>query len=252
LQRHAVAVRSQFRYANRLRKQAGIKGGERKGYVPHQLTEDTLQAEGKKVKGGVGQRVIRPSSSKARTEQRSLAELRTAEPGRYSEDLPRLFANRMAEGHGAVAKAELNRKLADMGRTIRKGHDVNLKANEAVFHVVGSDLRKVDNKEVQRVLDKGGAKGRYVVLNEDVVKRALEGTDTVARGSRHHPRTRQDDRRIQASRYGHSRDSMSATSWVTLQNAYLGQAAHKLPANAVRASRTLKAYGRHEQALCEP
>jgi hypothetical protein len=248
LRHAAVHVRSHLRYANRLRKQAGIRGGERKNYVPHQLTEQTLEAEGKKV-GGVGSKVVRPTSSRARVEQRSLKELRAAEPGRYSENLPELFANRMTEGHVSVAKAELNRRLAGMGRDVKKGMDLpDGSGTQAVFHIKASDIRQVtDRKELARLADQGGKTGRYVILNRDIVKRSTEGVRPEARGTRHRSRVRQGDLRVQAGRHRHP-GLPCPQPRRRHQHAYIGQSGRRLPGNLVRSGRVLKAAGRQDKA----
>lgn len=257
----AIAVRSDLRYANRQRKQAGIRGGERKNYVPHQLTEETLEAEGKKAAQGHGTKTIKPSYSKKREETRPLKELREDQPGRYSEDLPSLVANRVARGAEDAARATLNRRLADMGRPVKRGQDVSLKPGEAVFHIKGSDIREVTDKaEIAKaarplVLNKKGTKlkgankagGRYVVLNSDVVKRATEGVRPQLEGPgivKGLDRLQGGFKRVALATPGYHVRNFLGDSF----NAYLEQAGHRLPGNIARAGRVLKASGRKDVA----
>lgn len=244
-----VRVRSQFRGVNRQRKQAGIRGGERRGYVPHHLTDEAVEALDKSPRKGTGRRVIVPSSSKARTEQRSLAELREEAPGRYSENLPELYAARKAEGATAAARAELNQRIADLGTPVRKGRDLALERGESVYHVVGSDLRRVtDKKEIARLVDEGGRKGRYVVLNDALVKRAIEGVQPTLVGPgivRGLDKVQGGFKRVALATPGfHVRNLVGDT-----QNAYLGQSGHRIPRNMIQAGRVLKAQGRGDKAL---
>jgi hypothetical protein len=261
----AVRVRSDLRYANRLRKQAGIKGGERKNYFPHQLTEEALEAEGKRVKGA-GTRSIRPGYGKKRSEQRSLAELRKETPGRYSEDVPSLVANRVARGSEDAARAGLNRRLAGLGRPVGRGKTVDLKDGEAVFHIKGSDIRKVtDDAELQKIVAplkpvvkngkvirvKGGNTqgGRYVVLSEEVVKRATEGVapklDFTDKGIvRGYDQAQGFFKRVALATPGYHVRNLIGDSW----NHFLASPGQRVPGNMARSARVLKAAGRRDTA----
>jgi hypothetical protein len=261
----AVRVRSDLRYANRLRKRAGIKGGERKNYVPHQLTQDALEAEGKKAKGS-GTRSIRPGYGKKRAEQRTLKELRDEQPGRYSDDLPSLTANRVSSGAEDAARAGLNRRLATLGRPVARGKAADLADGEAVFHIKGSDIREVtDDAELQKIVAplkpvvkngkvirvKGGntAGGRYVILNREIVQRATEGVAPkmgftekgVIRG---YDRMQAGFKRVALATPGYHVRNLVGDSW----NAFLGQPGQRLPGNMARSGRVLKAAGRRDKA----
>jgi hypothetical protein len=280
----AIRVRSQFRHANRQRKQAGIRGGEikarkrtrqrrprqprsarrarrrsrstrsaskaPKGYIPHNLTDEAL-AEGTASARGAGSRkVIRPSSSRPRapTTGRSRV-LREESPGQVQRRPPEGVREAQGRRRHRVARAELNRRIADLGRDVKKGRDVTLSKGESVYHIVGSDIRKVtDKKEGRGVIDKGGVKGRYVVLHDDIVKRAIEGSQPTLQGPgivRGLDKTQAGFKRIALATPGfHLRNLVGDT-----QNAYLGQSGHRVAGNMADAGRILKAEGRGDKAL---
>lgn len=252
----AVRVRSQLRYANRMRKQAGIKGGERKNYVPHVLTDEAKETAGKTVKQSVGRKTIVPSSSKSRKREGPLKDLRETHPGEYNEDLAEIVGGRMAEGHESVARANLNRSLAAKGRDVRKGRDVPSGEGEtAVFHIQGSDIRQVtDRKDLQELADKGfvdrkgGKGGRYVILDKKLVEESLQGVTPELRGPgivKGLDRAQGGFKSVATATPGfHVRNLIGDT-----QNAYLGQSGHRMPKNMVHASRVLKAIGRREKGL---
>jgi hypothetical protein len=92
----------------------------------------------------------------ARGDNRPLSVLREEKPGRYSEDLPNLYAATQDRRRHRVARAELNRRIADLGRDVKKGRDVTLEPGESVYHITGSDIRKVtDKKELARLARPG-------------------------------------------------------------------------------------------------
>lgn len=260
----AVRVRADLRQANKQRKRAGVKGGERKGYVPRALTEEALEAEGKKLRGS-GVKTIRPGYSKARTEKRPMREIRKEQPGRYSENLPSLVANRVAKGSEDAARADLNRRLGEMGREVKRGRQIDLKAGEAVFHIRGSDIRKVDDAEIakataslkpvvknDKVVRLKGAStqgGRYVVLSEDVVQRATEGVapklDFTDKGLvRGYDKAQAGFKRIALATPGYHVRNLIGDSF----NAFLAQSGRRLPGNMAKSARVLKAAGRQERA----
>jgi hypothetical protein len=105
------------------------------------------------------------------------------------------------QGTSSAAKADLFTRLGDLGRPLKRGKPNPVSEGEAVFHIkAGKVAREVtDPKEVQRatsplVMNKKGTKlknatpaksvgaGRYVVLNKDVVKRAVEGAAPTMQG----------------------------------------------------------------------
>jgi hypothetical protein len=261
----AVRVRSDLRYANRMRKRGGIKGGERKNYVPHQLTRDALEAEGKAVKGA-GRKTIKPGYGKARAEQRTLRELREEQPGRYSENLPGLVANRVAQGSEDAARAGLNRRLGEVARPVKRGRPVELEPGEAVYHIKGSDIRKVtDESEIERAAStlkpvvkngqvvrvKGGNTqgGRYVILSEELVDQATAGIapklDWTDKGLvRGYDKTQAGFKRVALATPGYHVRNLVGDSF----NAFLGQPGQRLPGNMARSARVLKAAGRRDRA----
>jgi hypothetical protein len=276
-------VKDQLRFANRMRKRSGIKGGERANYIPHYLTpegERIAEVEKAGSAGSVGRKVVRPASSRARKRKGTLAELRASHPGQYVEDLPAVVGRRMEEGHTAVARAEFNRAIAETGHTLKKGQFRAPGEGESVYHIVGSDIRKVATRDAAKALrplkrtevpvldaagdvvrDANGKRvtkikytrgskqgGRFVILNDEIVKRALEGANPELRGAgvvHALDRTTAGFKRIAIATPGfHIRNIIGDMS-----NAYIGQAGHRIPGNTVRAGRVLKAYGRQERAL---
>jgi hypothetical protein len=274
-------VKDQLRFANRMRKRSGIKGGERANYIPHYLTpegERIAEVEKAGSAGSVGRKVVRPASSRARKRKGTLAELRASHPGQYVEDLPAVVGRRMEEGHTAVARAEFNRAIAETGHTLKKGQFRAPGEGESVYHIVGSDIRKVATRDAAKALrplkrtevpvldaagdvvrDANGKRvtkikytrgskqgGRFVILNDEIVKRALEGANPELRGAgvvHALDRTTAGFKRIAIATPGfHIRNIIGDMS-----NAYIGQAGHRIPGNTVRAGRVLKAYGRQEK-----
>jgi hypothetical protein len=249
LQKPARFLRDQFKYTRRLERRAGVKGASRRNYVPHVRAE--LVAEGKGMGArSVGARTIRPSSSKARKDQRTLAEIRETDPGKYVEDLPTVFASRMQEGVLAVNRATLNRRLADMGKTVRPGQDVSLKAGEAIYHVRGSDIRKLDAKEAARFADGQAPKnGRYVALNEQAVDRALK---TVTPSGERSTSGRAVDQAQGAWKFlatqpnpGFHVRNFAGDS----MNAFLAESAPRLAVNMKQSAGALRVLGRQEESL---
>lgn len=250
----AKRVQDEFKHARRLQRRAGVKVPERKGYVPHQLSKQGLKEkgveEGTMAASNVGRRVIKPSSSKARKEQRSLKELREQEPGKYSENLPELYAKRMDDATTSAARADLNRRVADVGRIVTRNKDLELKRGEAVFHVRGSDIRKVSDKtEVQKLIDEGPKSGRYVVLNEEVVEQAMGGVRPKLKGG---PIAKGTDVATGWWKFlatvpnpgFHVRNLLGDT-----QNAFLAENALKLARNIGTSGRTLKRLHKQEESL---
>lgn len=219
-----------------------------KGYIPRQLTDNAAEAEGKTTKTGVGKRIVKPASSKARTETRTMAELRVKEPGRYREDLHSLVAERLAEGSKSVAQARLNQRIASIGRTVKRdGKPLTLQAGESLYHLKGSDLHKVtDQAEEARAVDpkvpsvKGG---RYVVLNDQTVEKAITGAKAQLEGPgivHAFDKATSGFKRIAlATPAFHIRNAIGDTS-----QALVKQPAGKLAVNLVRGRRVTKALGK--------
>jgi hypothetical protein len=270
LRRHAVTLRSQSRHIRRVQRRAGVKvadlsksKGPVKGYVYRQLTEEAAAADAKKA--AARGTVTKPISSKARKEKRPLAEIRKAQPGRYREDLHSLTAERLTQGTTSAAKAELFHRLADLGRAVKRGKPPVLADGEAVFHIkAGQAPREVtDETELARAtaplkLNKSGSKvknatpksvgaGQYVVLNRDVVKRAVEGAAPTMQGPgivHEIDKITGGFKRLAIGTIGfHVRNFIGDTN-----QAYVGQAGHRLPGNMRRAAKTLKAAGRQDKA----
>lgn len=233
-----------------------------RGYVPRQTTKEHDEAVGHSGKASV----IKPGSSKARVEKRRMSVVRVEKPGVYREDLHAVMAERVATGHGAAAKATLAQDLARLGRPVKPGKSNAIdKETEAVFHVsAGKALREVtDPKEIDRALkplelNKKGSKvkgatpkklgGRYVVLNKDLVERSVESANPALKGPgivHTLDKATSGFKRLAIATPGFHVRNLAGD----LQNAYLGQPAHHLPANMRRAAKVLKAHGAGEKAI---
>ena len=254
LKQAAQFLEARFKYAKRVEQQAGIRGGTIKNYVPHVRAD--LADDGKGVgQQSVGARRIVPSSSRHRTDDRTLAEIRQAEPGKYVEDPGALLAARMSDSAIARSRAELNRRLGDLGRRIKQRAPVDVRSGEAVYHLKGSDIRMLDlrkaedQRELQAFVSGSGRRGgQYVALNQRAVDRALK---TVQPGA-------------DKSSVGMVFDKVQGTWKLVatqpnpgfhvrnfigdLQNAYLGQRGSQLGRNLAHSSRALTELGRQEKA----
>jgi hypothetical protein len=266
LRPHAVALRSELRHVRKVQRRAGIKVPERKGYVPRQLTPEAIAAKDAKA-ARPGKASMKPKSSKARVETRPMSQVRVDKPGKYRTDLHALVAERVAEGHSSAALAELNQRLGDLGTTVKRGTLPAVQKTEAVFHIkAGQAPRQVTDKaEIARIaaplrLNKAGTKiknatpksvgaGRYVVLNRDVVKRAVEGANPkmgladkgIIRGI---DKTTGVFKRLALGTPGfHVRNFIGDTS-----QAYIKQPGQNLAGNMVRARRITKELGKQEKA----
>jgi hypothetical protein len=323
----AIRVRSQFRHANRQRKQAGIRGGEIKDrpqvHVPasrrtrreregsrggassrsrgaplarrgrRRMTfiraarrfcrvtspaprregrrAGTQEAQGQAGPGVRGRRPRRPADRAGlkdaeelhpaqphrrgargerqdrgrcrpqghpavlvdgRSDNRPLSVLREESPGKYSEDLPSLYAARKTEGATAVARAELNRRLADLGRDRQARQDVTLEGRERLphrrlRHPQGQAHRREGRSTPARTTR---AEGEGPVRRPQRRHRQARHRRQPAHPARprHRPRPRQDAGRVQAIALAtpgfHLRNLVGDT-----QNAYLGQSGHRLP-----------------------
>jgi hypothetical protein len=214
-----------------------------RGYVPHVPTE-TVEAFGRR---GVGKRKVRPGFAKGRRDQRPLAQLRQAEPGAYVEDPGVIYAKRGFDSASAQAAANLNRRLADTGRTVKPG-PLELDAGQAIYHVRGSDIAKLDDKAMGHFAD-APLTGRYVVLPEKAVDRALE---TVLPGLERHPLTLTFDRvqgtwkflATQVNPGFHVRNLSGDT-----MNAFLAQPAPRLARSMGQSAQALRLMSRQERQL---
>lgn len=265
LRGHAVTLRSHLANVRKVQRRAGIKVPERKGYVPRQLTEDAIAADAKKA-SRPGKASTKPNSSKARTETRPMSEVRVKKPGRYREDLHALVAERLAEGTGSAAKADLNRSLAELGTPVKRGMVPALKDGEAVFHFkAGEPPREVEIKsqelaravaplklnkqgtKVKNATSRGIGAGRYVVLNKDVVKRATEGAAPSLQGPgiiHTLDKATSGFKRLALGTLGfHVRNAVGDTA-----QAYINQPGHKLAGNLARAKGVTKELNRQEKA----
>lgn len=251
LQKAARFLDARFKYIRRLEKRAGVKGATIKGYVPHLRTADLIEDRGMGVQS-VGRRQIRPQSSKRRQDRRTLAEIREESAGKYIEDPGVLYAARMAEGAMSVTRAEFNRRLASAGRPLRRGRAADLAPDEAVYHIVGSDIRRLDLKkdaaEIRRVVDEGGKKGQYVVLNEQATERALK---TITPAGERSTSGMVLDRvqggwkllATQPNPGFHLRNLAGG-----IQNAYLAESGHRLTRNLAQSARALHHLNKQERA----
>lgn len=252
-------LRDQFKYVRRQQRRAGVKVPYRKNYVPHIRAADLEEDAARPMMGAasVGRRRVRPMSSKQRSVKGTLAELRDEHPGRYVEDPGVLFAGRMAEGNQAVVRAEFNRRLAETGRSLRRGRELEpqVRPGEAVYHVRGSDIREVKldgdgRRELGAFLKGSGRRGgQYVVLNRQAVERAL--LTVVPGAERSKPGVWFDKAQgtwkllaTQPNPGFHVRNLAG-----DLQNAFAATRGHRMPANLHASARTLGALGRHERQL---
>ena len=248
LRGHAETVRRHLAEIRQVQKSAGLKAPERKGYVPRKLTEKTLKAE-QKASTRTGTRTVELKSSKARKEQRPLAEVRQTDPGRYREDLHALVAERMAEGTSAAARANLAKDVADLGHEIPRGSRPRLSEREAVYKLKDGKLAEVDvnSKAFQKKPPKTKPlKAKYVVLNKSLVDRTMGSVAPAKGGTILHgyDRAQSGFKRVALATPGfHIRNVIGDTS-----QAYVHQPGQKLPGNMVRAGRVLKAQGRIEKA----
>lgn len=222
--------------------------GSPKGYVPHALKDP--EGAGKNARPRVGAMSIKPSFAKGREDRRTLTEIRKTDPEKFTEDAAVLYANRLIESHIASNKATLNRRLLDMGRRVRKGDDVQVGAGEKVFAVKGSDIREVTEKrELQRFVDEGdgGRGGQYVILNEQVVDRAVKNVIPTA------------DRTAVGEVFDKVQGGWKWLATVPnigfhvrnlvgdAQNAFLAESGGKLAVNTGKAAKVLKAVGNAEE-----
>lgn len=177
-----------------------------KGYVPHQFTDDILEAEGRTEASRVaGGRVVKSTALKTRKDERALAEIRKDSPGVFSEDLPQLVADRVSEAASTTAKAKMNRRLTELGRKIpRDGSELKLGKGEAAYQIRGANIREItDLDELAKLTQptraaKGGGRlkpsyqakgpgkelrgGQYVILNKAAVDRAMESAAGAVQG----------------------------------------------------------------------
>lgn len=225
------------------------------GYIPHVPAEtvEVVTKKGVMRRGGVGQRTVKSAAVKTRTDTRPLATIRKEAPGKYSEDLPQLLADHMSDAARSAAKADLNRRLAEAGRPVaRNGLPPALAEGEGIYHVKGSDIREVSKtSEISRIVDATLPKdaGRFVVLNKNVVDKALEGAAPQLQG----PGIIKGLDKAQGGFKAiatvpnpgfHIRNLIGDT-----QNAYLAESSPRLVRNMGQSARALKQLGRREEAL---
>lgn len=254
-QRPARFLRDQFKYIRRVEKRAGIKGPTRKNYVPHLATDLTKKGKGMGAQS-VGARRISPSSSRGRKDNRTLAQIRATDPGKYVEDPGVLYAARMSEGVSSLAKSELNRRLAGLGHRVPQGRAPIVNDGESVFHIKGSDIRELDLSKVSDrnelqayVAGSSRTGGQYVTLNSKAVERALK---TVAPNADRSTVGLVFDRAQGTWKFAatqinpgfHLRNIAGDA-----QNAYLAQGAGRLAGNLIHSTRALTELGRQEKAL---
>lgn len=252
LRKPAEVMRDAFGEALKSERRAGVRVAERGNYLPHVVAR-TLEEGGGPGVESVGRRRVRPSSSRARQRQGTLAELRVSHPGEYVEDPGVLFASRMQDNAMARSAAGLNRRIADMGRTFKPGMRVG--TGEAIYHLYGSDLRKLNPKTDRAELGRLGARGltnrggRYVVLNHQAVDRALK---TVMPGGERSTAGLVWDRVQGAWKFAATQPNPGfhlRNFFGDMQNAYLATPGQRLPRNVKDAARVLAHVGREEQAL---
>lgn len=248
---HAPAKRlqDQFKYTLRLQRQSGIRKTHdlvvsdeapthAQGYFPHALAESLAKGKGFE---GRGARKIDLTANKGRAYREPLATLRQTNPGLFSEDLPLVYANRIAATVRASNKATLNRQLAEQaGRPAKQG--APLGEHEALFRLHGGDLEELKGHP------RGPQRGRLVVLDKRLVEHAhsrfeaKRSGDAILRG---YDKAQGGFKRIATATPGfHVRNLIG-----DLQNAYLGQSPHQLAVNVQHAGRALARLSRHESRL---
>lgn len=257
LRETAKALRDQYRHARRLERRSGIavadvggrgsRGGVR-GYVPHVPT--FALGKGEREARKAGGRTVRPGYAKERQYKQTLAEVRKTDPDLFSEDAAAIYADRMVKSAVSRNRAELNRRLLDIGRRVRPGQAFEVKPGESIWHVKGSDIRQVTDHELAAFLNGRMQKGgQYVALDDAAAKRAVEGMVPKAKG-------------------GHIIEALDKVQggwkWFAtipnpgfhvrnfagdLQNAYLATTAPKLVKNVVKSGKVLRHLNRQEAAL---
>jgi hypothetical protein len=147
LKQAAVFLRSQFRHASKLRRQAGLAEGTIRDYFPH-VQADTLNA-GKGIDTSLppvkpskrGGKIIRPpSSASKRTITAPIAEanpvLAAEGRGQFSTDIPLVYSNYQRDTlRNVLAPADLAKKLTEAGRPIKPGKQFELKPGERVYRL---------------------------------------------------------------------------------------------------------------------
>lgn len=257
----------------RLTRTTAVKRNEGpKGYVPH-AQEQPLKAGQGVVEGvtarrgnGRGARTVTPDdAARGRQIKTTLAkaneQLEREGRGRFSTDLPLVYANYQRSTVKQSAKAEVLRKLAASGRRIKpkivKGKSgyrrayepVDLREGDAIYHLASKDgklgLREIADKDWRT--GRVPKTGQYVVLNKKTVDDALRAGEphkaesTLGRGI---DRFTRGFKSIAVATPGfHARNAVGDT-----QMAYLSQPGHRLPGNIVAGGRALRVLGKQERA----
>jgi hypothetical protein len=143
----AVALRSRFRHAKRLRSHAGLGEGTIRDYFPH-AREDALESGlgitdqslvGAAPNGRGGRTVARPTSGKTRSDRRGLHEINpervAAGDVPFSTNVPLVALNYFDETAKVAAKSDFLKSLAKVGRPVKRGEDLQLKDGEAVYRL---------------------------------------------------------------------------------------------------------------------
>lgn len=231
-------------------KRAGLKVGDvtdaDKGvvdYVP-QLRVDLDKTS--KQQAGKGPGKVAPAFAKGR-QAGTLREKNLKNPGRYSEDMGVIEATRASQSSRSLAKAEMNRSLAGVGRKLDKNYSARdqVSDGEAIYRVDGADLVRVPEKELRQSKT---PKGQLVILNEKALERTA-GTVSTA-GSRSTPGVFFD--KVQGVwklgatvvNPGYYVRNIAGEA----QNAYLAERPDKLIRNAVTSGKALKEVRKREEA----
>ncbi len=237
-------------------KRAGIKVGDvtRKadgpvGYVPHLVVDNGAQT-GAKARG-VGKKKVDPSFGRARRPG-SLAEKNAENPGKYSEDLAQVYANRASLSSRSIAQARFNQKIAkEAGRPVKPGNITEqLGEHDAVYKLDGSDLVKITKKnktEWAQLERKGSKAGKFTILNEKALERVRGTSGTTERG-----RSGMFFDKVQGV-WKMGATVMNPGYYVRnlageMQNAYLAESVPRLAKNAAVAKRALKEVKKREEA----
>lgn len=240
----AREVELSFRKARRAEVKAGIRTPNRRRYFTHAIED--AEGQGKKVKVSGGKRVIRPEYAKGRKHQGTIQQIADKGGPEFSTNVPGVVAGRLSRSAQDVAQARFNRSLLSAGRKVEKGEKVEINADEALYRIEGSDLKKIPREEERRAIN--GDTSNLRILNESVIDTAYK---SIAPGS---------SRRALGKGYDKVQGGFKLIATVPNPgfhmrnlygdtfNAYLGQNTGKLAVNVGRSAKTLRRLGKQEEA----
>jgi len=98
-------------------------------------------------------------------------ESKVASGNKYETDAGKALASRESSSAEALAKANLIKKVAATGRTIRTGSPVKLHEGEELFRVSAGKLQKLPRGEAIAAVKDGTVKGNVVAMDPRIVAR---------------------------------------------------------------------------------